>query len=378
MAAAADYSDAHAGRAVLVLHNGDIAFERYSHGWTAEKPHPLASGTKSFNGVLAMCAIEDGLITSLDETVCDTILEWKDDPRKKDITVRHLLTLSSGLQPNHASLGSQGAGIRDISDIRNANDGPIAKRIRAKLQNERPADRFAAAVRVPSEQDPGAVFRYGPTHFYAFGEFLERKLKTSDRGERSYWEYLRNRVLQPCGIDIGIERFAPDAANKPNLPGGGHLTAREWSRFGAMIAQGGTIDDSKGCATKVLAEERLAECFVPSTKNSAYGLTWWLLTGNAGSVAEVADAVAVTAKGQRVAAQTAAILDRDGKPLRIVMAAGAGKQRLYVLPDFDLVIVRFAAMGKDGSDFDDGDFLRTMLGLTKPDEATAPPTIRLR
>jgi CubicO group peptidase (beta-lactamase class C family) len=78
-----------------------LLFERYDNGWSRNLPHPLASGSKSFVGVLAMMAVEDGLL-SLDEKAADTLTEWKDDPRKSRITVRQLLNLSSGLSPGTA------------------------------------------------------------------------------------------------------------------------------------------------------------------------------------------------------------------------------------------------------------------------------------
>lgn len=424
MAAAAAYSEAHGGRAVLVMQRGEVIFEQYAKGWNGDRPHPLASGTKSFNGVLAMCAIEDGLITSLDEKICETILEWKDDPRKSQITVRHLLTLSSGLVPNDGSLGSQGAGIRDLTEAADGKrDGPIARRLRERVQSEKPADRFAAAVGVPTEGEPGKRFHYGPSHFYAFGEFLERKLKASSRPERTYFDYLRNRVLMPCGIDVGIDRFAPDAANRPALPSGGHLSAHEWVRFGEMVRRGGvvgglatkehaatdpavTLPAATGPAvkepsakdqapsgpaatpeTRVLAPSSLAQCFKPSATNPAYGLTWWIVTGQAGAVARVADTGGIAGRaaenreGDRdgdgvtrgggierpkqppAAARLEPVRDANGKPVEIVMAAGAGGQRLYVIPQADLVVVRFAALGKPGQSYDDATFLRAMLNL---------------
>lgn len=75
---AADYSRAAKGVAVLVMKRGEIVFEDYAPGWE-NKPHLLASGTKSFSGVMASCAVEDGLLR-LDEKLSDTIVEWKDDP----------------------------------------------------------------------------------------------------------------------------------------------------------------------------------------------------------------------------------------------------------------------------------------------------------
>ncbi|MEY2712939.1 MAG: hypothetical protein RL005_1161, partial [Planctomycetota bacterium] len=107
------YSEAHAGRAVLVMKDGIVIAERYANGWSAERPHPLASGTKSFAGVTAAAAVTDGLV-SLDELVCDTITEWKTDPRASRITVRELLNLTSGLEPHSDLLGRQGYGIKDL------------------------------------------------------------------------------------------------------------------------------------------------------------------------------------------------------------------------------------------------------------------------
>ena len=115
-AAAADESERHLGRALLVMKDGEIVFERYARGWSSERPHPLASGTKSFCGVLAARALQDGVIRSLDQPASDFITEWRSDPKAAGITVRQLLTLTSGLEPDPKALGPQGAGIRDLVD----------------------------------------------------------------------------------------------------------------------------------------------------------------------------------------------------------------------------------------------------------------------
>jgi len=50
---AADYSTKLVGQAVLVQQGGQVIFERYDNNWSADAPHPLASGTESFTGVAA-------------------------------------------------------------------------------------------------------------------------------------------------------------------------------------------------------------------------------------------------------------------------------------------------------------------------------------
>jgi CubicO group peptidase (beta-lactamase class C family) len=394
------YSEAHAGRAVLVMKDGIVIAERYANGWSAERPHPLASGTKSFAGVTAAAAVTDGLVT-LDELVCDTITEWKTDPRASRITVRELLNLTSGLQPNSDLLGRQGYGIKDLGG---AND--LAGRLRGGASERAPEDWYDAVVKVPVTAQPGRTFRYGPTHFYAWGEFLTRKLEASDRPERDYWSYMQARVLAPAGLTFPKERFALDQKGQPNLPGGAHLTAREWAEWGEFVRRGCAVKSVQPAAdapvtpgpeaagstpgstativgqpatarwTPVIDRDALEQCFVGSTVNPQYGLTWWLLTGADGAVADTGSSDGTRMRrrlGRKdetapsiSAAQTEAIRDPNGTIVKAVMAAGAGKQRLYLLPEQGLVVVRLAEMGTEGTSFNDTRFLKELLGMAGP------------
>src|SRR5262245_29983011 len=70
--AAADYSTQTGGDVLLIYMNGAKVFGQCGPGWSADKPHYLASGSKSFWGIAAMAAVQDGLL-ALDEKVADTI-----------------------------------------------------------------------------------------------------------------------------------------------------------------------------------------------------------------------------------------------------------------------------------------------------------------
>lgn len=367
IAKAIAYSESKSGRAVLVMKDGVVIAEQYAKGWSADRPHALASGTKSFSGVTAAAAVTDGLVT-LDELVSDTITEWKKDPRASRITVRELLNLTSGLEPNSELLGRQGYGIKDLGG---ASD--LASRLRS---GERaPENWYAAVVKVPVTAEPGRTFRYGPSHFYAWGEFLTRKLAASSRPERNYWDYMHARVLKPAGLDFPKSRFALDQQGNPNLPGGAHLTAREWAQWGEFVRRGCAVRSEAGAAwTPVIDRDALEQCFIGSRVNPQYGLTWWLLTGPDGSVANVGGSEGGRmrkrlGRGEQpgladfAAGQTATILDANGTPVKAVMAAGAGKQRLFILPEHGLVIVRLAEMDQKGVNFNDTQFLKFVLGI---------------
>lgn len=186
--AAAEYSHSQRGTGVLVMVRGEIVFEDYAPGWTADKPHLLASGTKSFCGVMATCAVHDGLLT-LDEKVAETLTEWKDDQRKSQITIRQLLSLSSGIE------GGDNGSV------------PSYKR---------------AVSMANATADAGKKFSYGPIPFQCFGELMRRKLEP--KGE-SVEAYLHRRVLDPIGMKVGLWR--KDADGNINLPADGSTKETE-------------------------------------------------------------------------------------------------------------------------------------------------------
>ena len=405
--AAADYSSKYGGRAVLVQRGGKRLFDRYDNGWSEARPHPLASGTKSFTGVMAMMAVQDGLLT-LDERVCETLTEWKSDPRKSRVTVRELLSLSSGLESGDGVLSS-GGGSRLLGD--GARDRERRLGIEGRTKVDQPADLAKAALGLSCVTEPGTEFRYGPSHFYVFCELLNRKLAAKGGAITTTGAYLEQRVFKDIGI--GVARIGKDRAGNPNLPGGCMLTAREWVKFGQFVLDGGSVTDADGVKRQLLRPELLAECFVPSKTNASYGLTWWLRNsagdgagdgaggghgagiadtrgGGGGRGAQPAKDEAGNVRGSKERAtarerlmarlrernqeaQMGAINGPDGKPVKLYMAAGLGKQRLYVLPQFDMVVVRFAEASSEGRGFDDRTFLATVLGLTGADVNVKAP-----
>lgn len=342
--AAADYSRQHDGEVVLVLLDGQPIFQDLRPGFTTASPHLLASGTKSFSGFAAALAMDDGLIT-LDERVSDTIHEWKADPRKSTITLRQLLSLSGGLDPLSTS----------IDNPRHARAAGITNRATASIQ---------ATLRA----DPGDRFIYGPSSFYVFGEFMKRKLAAAGTGDADVVAYLQRRAFTPLGIE---PRFLRDEAGNANLPGGCRVSATGWATFGEMVRNGGMHQGKR-----LVSEASLAELLTPHGPNTSYGLTWWLLRdGEHGADPETALAQDIAA--DRLQEQGGAIRERLSARLRDraaesrqasavgepvgVMAAGKGKQRLYVLPGARMTVVRFGPL--EGSRaYRDQEFLRILLG----------------
>jgi CubicO group peptidase (beta-lactamase class C family) len=88
-------------RSFLIMWNGSLVSENYYGGTTAATPQHLRSITKSIVSALVGIAIDKGLIGSVNDRVLDYIpeLESQDnDIRKQHITIRHLLTMTSGFR----------------------------------------------------------------------------------------------------------------------------------------------------------------------------------------------------------------------------------------------------------------------------------------
>jgi CubicO group peptidase (beta-lactamase class C family) len=311
-ARAARYSESKRGTAVLVIQNGQAIFERYSRGAVANGRWPIFSGTKSFWGVTALCAVRDGLFR-LDDPVAATITEWKTDPRKSRITIRQLLNFTDGI-PGASHLHRTSIGNRNLT-----------------------------AIQLPLVAEPGTRFIYGPSHLQIFIELLRRKLSG-----RSPISYIEENVLRP--LNLGAMEFKPDRRGNPLGASGFELTAREWAKFGALVLGNGSYE-----GRRIVPANLMKEAFTGSAPNPAYGLTFWLNQeaphGTEADMEKELDLPWERANWRGVCISRAA-------PPDMVVALGSGYQRLFVIPSLHAIIVR---QGQDAK-FSDAQFLRLLLG----------------
>jgi CubicO group peptidase (beta-lactamase class C family) len=303
-AAAAAYSRAEHGVSFIVVKRGRVVCEDYAPFHGPWRPEQVASGVKGLSALLAAAAAQDGLLT-LQEPVAATITEWRDDPAKSRITIGQLLSLSSGV-----ALQSPRPTIREIIDA-------------------------------PLAAPPGAQHIYGNAPFDLFGEVLRRKL--AQAGDESVAAYFHRRIGGPLGAPV---RFIPrpDGA-KVELGAGALITARDWAKLGDLIRLGGVHDGER-----LVDPGALREALHWRGANPAYAGGWWR-GGSINSNRPNADLWE----------------NRGVVPADTLVAVGFGKQRLYVSPSEDLVIVRQArgeprpaSMAQEG--FSDVQFWRLLRG----------------
>jgi CubicO group peptidase (beta-lactamase class C family) len=226
---ALEYARKYALYALIVAQNGRVVDEVFGDGYDAATPHALYSGTKSFWGITAVVAERDGILR-LDDRVADTFPQWSADSRKKRVTLRHLLQLTSGI-----GFGGLGSAVPT----------------------------YTKALAVDLKNEPGTTFTYGGIPLQVFGAVLAHKLEAR---KQTPHEYLQQRVLDPIGMRIGKWRTLADGSHP--LPTGAFVAPHEWLKYGQFVCE---------------HRNEFAECFQGSAVNPRYGLGWWLGVPNAPS-----------------------------------------------------------------------------------------------
>jgi CubicO group peptidase (beta-lactamase class C family) len=93
-------------RSVLISRDGALVFEHYAPGVDPNMLHNIHSVTKSVVSLLVGIAIDKGQLRNVDETLVELFPQTKTMPLAAgatSITLRHLLTLSTGFDHRHVS-----------------------------------------------------------------------------------------------------------------------------------------------------------------------------------------------------------------------------------------------------------------------------------
>lgn len=230
----------------LIVRNGVMVLEAYFWPYQGREVHDVASVTKSFTSAAVGIAIGKGIIKGVDEKVLSVLpLHQPDsDRRKGNLTIRHLLTMTSGLDCD-----TEG-GEKALAAMRHSEDWA------------------AFALALPIRADPGARFAYCSCNNHLLSSLL-----TAAGGE-SLLHFAEKNLFQPIGIKEAI--WPSDPKGRTHGWGDLHLHPRDMARFGLLYLQRG-----KWGSVQVIPEAWVRE----SSKASAtvrpgvgYGYSWWINT----------------------------------------------------------------------------------------------------
>jgi CubicO group peptidase (beta-lactamase class C family) len=282
--------------AVLVVRHGKLVFEHYFTGtderlgrelgevaFGPETRHDERSVTKSVTDLLVGIAIDRGWIKSVDQSVMSFFPEYADlrTPEKNRITLRDLLTMSSGLEWHEM-------------------DTPYTSDKNSEIRMDTSPDPYRYALEQPIAAPPGEIWNYNSGSTELLGAILRKATgKPLDQLARSL-------LFDPLGItDVEWYKYAH---GNSSAAAGLRLRPRDLAKIGQLVLQHGAWNG------KQLVSSAWIEASTTPQINGLlvffYGYQFWL--------------------GR-------SLINRH--ELDWSAAWGLGGQRVFIVPELDLVVV---------------------------------------
>lgn len=234
--------------AILVLRDSIVVFEYYGAGFNGENDFDIRSSSKSFISALVGIAFSKGLLNSLDQPVLSFFPEFDTtgiDPRKRLITIRHLLTMRAGFDYDEGS---------DYSHLYT----PTAQWAHVTLN-------------LPLKFDPGSAFSYATPQTHLLAVILARASGTSAYG------FAEASLFEPLGISVRNWYKDPNGYYYGGT--GMSFTPRDFARLGFLYLRRGTI-----AGTALIPDSWIDASVEPRNQTGStwgglnsvnYGYQWW-------------------------------------------------------------------------------------------------------
>ncbi|MGY5860027.1 MAG: serine hydrolase, partial [Candidatus Thorarchaeota archaeon] len=234
---------------VVVVKNGYIVYEKYYGYWSQLAAHTIQSCTKGFMSALIGIAIDKGYIDNVSQRVIDffpnyTIDNW--DSRKENITIYHLITMSTGLEFHE-------------------NDIPYEEPENDLFAMYRSDNMWQYVLDRPMEYNPGEHWSYNSGGIELLGGIIEYTTGYSVA------EFAEEFLFNPIGIDY-YRWWRVPASGQYGCGGGLNLYPRDMARFGYLYLNNGTWNGTQVVSSEWINVSTPARY---STGYYGYGYTWW-------------------------------------------------------------------------------------------------------
>ncbi|HEV3412553.1 MAG TPA: serine hydrolase [Puia sp.] len=221
-------------RAVIVVHHGRIAAERYASGFDRRTRLTGWSMTKGVTNALVGILVKQGRLNVAEPAPVDG---WQDDERSK-ITVENLLRMNSGLKwwefyaaPSDAT---------------------------RMLYKEKDMGEYAMKSKLGHK--PGEVFNYSSGTANILSSIIRRAV-----GDSEYYRFPYEQLFYRIGMYSAV--LEPDAGGTFVGSSYCYATARDWARFGMLYLQDGVWNGQRVLPAGWVEFTRRGE---------EYGALWWL------------------------------------------------------------------------------------------------------
>src|SRR5215203_4741760 len=248
-----DYLDASGTTAFLVIHDDKLLYERYFNGYDQHSVNTSFSMAKSFASALVGIAIDEGDIRSVNEPIMNYIPELlKNDKRFGSITIRNLLTMSSGIKYEEGG---------DLPWSEEADD----------TKTYYSTDLRELALNCRIEGKPGEYFEYNNYNPLLVGLILERATGMSVS------RYLQEKLWKPMGMEAdGSWSLDSTQSGFEKMESGVNARARDFARFGMLFAKEGNWEGEQLISRAWVEESTRPDASTDPSLDYQY--FWWVDT----------------------------------------------------------------------------------------------------
>ncbi|NKB88761.1 MAG: serine hydrolase [Acidobacteria bacterium] len=275
-------------RSLVVARNGRLVAEHYFNGHGPDALQDMRSAGKSVTSALVGIAIAEGVVAGLDAPVVPLFPSYApvahDGPSKQAVTIRHLLTMTSGLDADADDPSSAG-----YEDRMWESD-----------------DWVRLVIDLPMVNAPGSEWTYSSASAFLAGAAVEEAAGQSLAAFAEKW------LFGP----LGIEHYRWAATPTGRTVGQGNLSmrARDMAKLGQLYLDGGRWRGQQIIPDAWVRSSVEALYEVPWENYDGYGYSWYTHT-----------------------------ISVEGRAFRYFFASGNGGNKIYVFPDEQMVVITQSA-----------------------------------
>lgn len=279
---------------LLIAHRGKLVVEEYFHGFDRDRPHDSRSAGKTIGSALLGIALRKGVFDSLDTPVYPLFGGVNGyanpDPRKERLTLRHVVTMSPGL------------------DCRDGNPESPGDEDTMQSQDKQP-DWYRYTLDLPMVSAPGETSFYCTAGINLIGGAIQRATGMS------LPRFFQETFADPLEITDYQMNLSP--TEDAYMGGGIRLRPRDFLKLGQVYLDGG-VWKGKRLVTEEWVRQSAAAHSSLNRKND-YGYGWWRQTFEVGS-----------------------------RSIDTFFASGNGGQMLFVVPELEMTVMIQAGNYSDG------------------------------
>ena len=277
---------------VLIARHGKLVLEDYFHGEHRDKPHDTRSAAKSLTATLLGAAIQAGVPLSARSPVYQVMnggsFPADLEPRKRALTLEHLLTMSSGFDCDDADPNSPGS--EDVV---------------TQQTDER--DWWKVTLGLKMIREPGERAVYCSVNPNLIGGVLQRA------AGRPLPELFHALIAEPLAIRRYWMNLTP--TGDAFMGGGVRFLPRDFMKLGQLMMNGGTWGGRRVVSTEWA---KRATSPLVSFGSQQYGYLWWVME-----------------------------YPYQGRTLQAFYAGGNGGQVVMGIPELDLVVAFYGGNYSD-------------------------------